>query len=750
MLRGPPSGHAGPARHRCRGGPQSRCRGPRRRIRHRRAARAPRRPASRSTATRGQRLVAARRPRSAPGPARDASTPRPSPPGADGTRRHAVGPDVPCEPRAPRIIGASRAGVAVLVREAQVVETPNGAGPDRVLRGAVAREPVSQVLVVQRVRAAEQHAVHEEAKRTSDGEVDADPEAAALVVGLPARTGPPPAPKAPQTPQQRLPVTPGVRRVHELLHAASVGAVRIRRLGLRQAAALSQVTAFDPTRSGVMQAEQRGPAAGGRRRDTGAPTPVVEQAVGVAQQVDDVLPHRGFVTRAGLAGGSGERDGPAPPLFADELTQGRAVLGPERALHRRERMVVGALELRVRLTQQPAGVAVATEPDVQPVLLDALAAGGVSAAGPFTAEPPAELVQRDLEPLAPSRLARQLPGGGTSTHAAAWELTRQPDWRERFEITEYQLGWRLGGKGASSRNPARGERIEEHGLHVWFGCYRNACRLLREAYAELERPDDHPLATVERAFRPQDRTPLGEFVGKEWRCWPVTFPRSAGEPGTGDEATVWQNIVNLLRHADRLFDDWCRRAGVAPPAPGRWASLFRLHHPAAGRVEGGYLRQCRRLAEAEAANPDRPYGRGVKKLVDAAHTWRHRQALLWRLQRFRRWGGARAREETDDERRRLWIGIDLAVTAALGFLVDGVLFCGTDALDDEDLRDWLARHGASKDTIWSGAVRGLYDLCFAYENGDAGSGRPDDPGRPRFTWHVRSDCVATSTIRSGW
>jgi len=334
--------------------------------------------------------------------------------------------------------------------------------------------------------------------------------------------------------------------------------------------------------------------------------------------------------------------------------------------------------------------------------------------------------------MAGSRRKVAILGGGMGALAAAWELTRQPDWRERFEITVYQLGWRLGGKGASSRNPARGERIEEHGLHVWFGCYRNACRLLREAYAELERPDDHPLATVERAFRPQDRTPLGEFVGKEWRCWPVTFPRSAGEPGTGDEATVWQNIVNLLRHADRLFDDWCRRAGVAPPAPGRWASLFRLHHPAAGRVEGGYLRQCRRLAEAEAANPDRPYGRGVKKLVDAAHTWRHRQALLWRLRRFRRWGWTRASGEADDERRRLWIGIDLAVTGALGFLVDGVLFCGTDALDDEDLRDWLARHGASKDTIWSGAVRGLYDLCFAYENGDAGSGRPDDPGRPRF------------------
>ena len=70
--------------------------------------------------------------------------------------------------------------------------------------------------------------------------------------------------------------------------------------------------------------------------------------------------------------------------------------------------------------------------------------------------------------------------------AAAWRLS-EPGWQgELASITVYQRGWRLGGKGASSRGP--NGRIEEHGLHLWLGYYENSFRLLRECYAELDRP----------------------------------------------------------------------------------------------------------------------------------------------------------------------------------------------------------------------------------------------------------------------
>ena len=62
-------------------------------------------------------------------------------------------------------------------------------------------------------------------------------------------------------------------------------------------------------------------------------------------------------------------------------------------------------------------------------------------------------------------------GGGAGGMTAAFELTATPELRERFEVTVYQLGWRLGGKGASGRNRGVADRIEEHGLHIWFGFY---------------------------------------------------------------------------------------------------------------------------------------------------------------------------------------------------------------------------------------------------------------------------------------
>jgi uncharacterized protein with NAD-binding domain and iron-sulfur cluster len=40
-------------------------------------------------------------------------------------------------------------------------------------------------------------------------------------------------------------------------------------------------------------------------------------------------------------------------------------------------------------------------------------------------------------------------GGGPAAMAAAFELTDRPDWQDRYEVTIYQMGWRLGGKCAS-------------------------------------------------------------------------------------------------------------------------------------------------------------------------------------------------------------------------------------------------------------------------------------------------------------
>jgi len=71
-------------------------------------------------------------------------------------------------------------------------------------------------------------------------------------------------------------------------------------------------------------------------------------------------------------------------------------------------------------------------------------------------------------------------GGGISALTTAFELTRQPDWQSKFDITVYQMGWRLGGKCATARGP--NGRIEEHGIHGFLGCYYNALPLMADTY----------------------------------------------------------------------------------------------------------------------------------------------------------------------------------------------------------------------------------------------------------------------------
>ena len=68
--------------------------------------------------------------------------------------------------------------------------------------------------------------------------------------------------------------------------------------------------------------------------------------------------------------------------------------------------------------------------------------------------------------------------------------------------------------------------------------------------------------------------------------------------------------------------------------------------------------------------------------------------------------------------------IELMLTMLRGTVADRLTVRGYNAIDHLDLRNWLARHGASRRALDSPLVRGHYDLSFAYEDGD--------PTRPRF------------------
>ena len=129
-------------------------------------------------------------------------------------------------------------------------------------------------------------------------------------------------------------------------------------------------------------------------------------------------------------------------------------------------------------------------------------------------------------------------GGGCGAMAAAFALTdRDP---KAFDITVYQPGWRLGGKGASGRNADYGERIQEHGLHVWSGFYENAFWMMRKCYRELNRPATHPLATAFAAFQPRHFTAMAFRVGAGWNFWQGYLPHEVGLPGDAIDPDAYE------------------------------------------------------------------------------------------------------------------------------------------------------------------------------------------------------------------
>ncbi|MDF2694346.1 MAG: Cytoplasmic rane protein, partial [Labilithrix sp.] len=109
-----------------------------------------------------------------------------------------------------------------------------------------------------------------------------------------------------------------------------------------------------------------------------------------------------------------------------------------------------------------------------------------------------------MESNLPPRLRRKkiaILGGGLGAMAAAFELTSKDHWYDEYEIAIYQKGWRLGGKGASGRG--ENGRIEEHGLHCFWGFYDNAFGMLRTCYEEMNRTTG-PIKTLDEAFKKLD------------------------------------------------------------------------------------------------------------------------------------------------------------------------------------------------------------------------------------------------------
>ncbi|TFW22902.1 NAD(P)-binding protein [Duganella callida] len=340
----------------------------------------------------------------------------------------------------------------------------------------------------------------------------------------------------------------------------------------------------------------------------------------------------------------------------------------------------------------------------------------------FTAQPGAELV--DNSAVAPQKIA--ILGGGVAAMATAYYLSDRPGWQNQYEITVYQQGWRLGGKGASGRNAQLGQRIEEHGLHIWFGFYSNAFKMIKAAYAALDRPPGAPLATWRDAFKQHDYVALSERVGEQWRNWSIVFPTLPGEPGDGDQKiTLWQMALAMVGWIEQWIRslDHLTREMELPPHPHHTGIIPDwLYHLAEGVTSSVHelLDDVQLLAGALS-------GMVFNLPPDAAeHTDGQHRALAAAMAGVRgklqaRYAHliAQAGSDVADDIRRLFICLELGITVMKGVFEDGVVRHGFDVINDIDFRDWLRKHGGDEQLCVNAApVRGFYDLIFAYEGGD--------------------------------
>jgi uncharacterized protein with NAD-binding domain and iron-sulfur cluster len=321
--------------------------------------------------------------------------------------------------------------------------------------------------------------------------------------------------------------------------------------------------------------------------------------------------------------------------------------------------------------------------------------------------------------VATDRTRVAIVGGGCAATTAAFELSR-PEHAGLYEITVYQQGWRLGGKGASGRGPSA--RIEEHGLHLWMGWYENAFRLMRDCYKELDRdPDRCRIATWLDAFERDSFTgAMEQDAGGVWRCWRAALPMAEGMPG--DPQAPRYTVLDYLVRAAALVQTLLTTLATGLDREGSPESRF-AGPPNADSIEAssdavGALMRLGQLGSLAALI------QGIELFCTLARAMSQESGRL--LLPFLDAISSTARAQIDalvrgdDQSRRLWTVMDLTLATMRGILRHNLVTHprGFEVIDDYDCREWLLLNGALRPSVDSGYLRSLYDLGFAYEDGD--------------------------------
>ncbi|MCB0656770.1 MAG: NAD(P)-binding protein [Saprospiraceae bacterium] len=374
-------------------------------------------------------------------------------------------------------------------------------------------------------------------------------------------------------------------------------------------------------------------------------------------------------------------------------------------------------------------------------------------------------------PPTPTKKKIAILGGGLGALSTAFELTDYEGWDDHYEITLYQMGWRLGGKCATGRGPE--DRIEEHGIHVFLGFYNNAMRMVRlgyEAWREMGLINpDAPFQKWEDIFHLQSSIMLPEFLTEQrrWTSWPMVFPENDLVPGIGEPPSKQVNIKKMLLIVMELIlgspylekrrgcvggmihDVWEkifpkeRMDELPSPQPNDfhylqnrgehpewWADLkndvIRETKDIEGDLETKYIHFAKRLIH-DLPETEEDAGNLADVSLDIPHI-HGKIAKLLEEYVIELEGKILNLVQKNDNMRRFWLLSQLGMVILKGLDAD----CyepktGTynfDNINDLDFRDWLRKWGAKEEVIYSAPVKDIYALVFAYPKGNT-----FDPGQ---------------------
>jgi uncharacterized protein with NAD-binding domain and iron-sulfur cluster len=334
-------------------------------------------------------------------------------------------------------------------------------------------------------------------------------------------------------------------------------------------------------------------------------------------------------------------------------------------------------------------------------------------------------------------------GSGMGSMVTAFELTNQPGWEELYDITVYQFGWRLGGKGACGRNMKVHQgytepdyRIEEHGFHIFFGFYENAFQVMKECYDALE-GEPNFFQGVENAFSPHNFIVFSDYFGKSWKPWYLPFPHIEGEypwqRNNQEVGSLWDYIEKTLElifqkhHEISALDSFSQNSrDVESDAELANSNVLeRFAH----RLETSFDSETLlKKSDRELLDIADQFAKSIAADVKQVSK-EDSGALLWILKRFikqtnKKLEQAIAHLENDldwvlvDAVRLLTI-VNLFSAIVIGILRNWIEGHSFDNLDNYNFRTWLSDNFASTATINSPPVQVMYDLLFAFPGGVA-------------------------------